>query len=130
MTNMSQRKSYLNNLFNVKKLSNIFIQERPEWVNKAASAIDDFKREWSIIPSYSKNELDLPTLLKDKKYQWLKNVDITDYGKLVSSGTAPEDIVWNFYKEALANGVSVCDLNADVPKKDITSKPLMSVDIS
>ena len=129
MTNMSQRKSYLNNLFNVKKLSNIFIQERPEWVNRVAGAIDDFKRDWGIIPSYSKNELDLPTLLKEKKYQWLKDVNITDYGKLVSSGTAPEDIVWNFYKEALANSVSVCDLNSEVPKKDITSKPLMSVDL-
>ena len=129
MNNLPQRKSYLNNLFNVKKLTSVFIQEKPEWINKVASAIDDFRREWGVIPSYSKNELDLATLLKEKKYAWLKNLKITEYDKLVEAGQTPEQIVEEYYQNALSTAISTVDLLPSIPKKDITTKPIMALDL-
>jgi hypothetical protein len=129
MTNLNKRKEYLNSLFNVKKLSNLFVQNSPEWVNKVATAVKDFKNEWSIIPRYEKNNLDLETLLKDKKYKWLSSIQMHRYHEDIEAGKTPEQIAEEYLQGALTSAISLIDLNSEIPKKSISTKPLMALDL-
>lgn len=129
MTNLDKRKTYLSSLFNIKKLSNLFIQNNNEWKSKVAAAIQDFKAEWSVIPRYEQNDLDLQTLLNEKKYKWLASLKMHRYHELIVSGKTPVQIADEYIALAKEKAVSLCDLNSSIPKKNISNKPLIALDL-